>query len=96
MSKTVNVKRLVLNINGKEISLTLDEAKELSEVLGELFEEKTEVKIVEVEKEKWYPWTYPYPTVTYEVKPDWTYRWWSIGTNSTASTDGVLQLNTVY
>lgn len=90
MSKTVNVKKLVLNINGREISLTLDEAKELSEILGELFEEKTKVKIVEVEKEKryWYPYTYPY-TITYETKPNCELTYWS----TTVASNGTLTLN---
>ena len=34
------IKKIVLDINGKEIELSLDEAKELQELLGDLFGEQ--------------------------------------------------------
>jgi hypothetical protein len=49
MSKEVKIKKLILELSGKDVELTLAQAKELQAALNELFEEK--VKVV---KEKEY------------------------------------------
>jgi methyl coenzyme M reductase subunit D len=72
--KEVEVKRIVLNIRGKEISLSLEEAKELSEVLNEMFETKRVVR--EITKEP-YPWSY-YVT-WFEHKP-YSNTTWTLNT----------------
>jgi len=83
MSNAVKVKRIVLNINGKEIPLTLDEAKELSKVLGEMFEEKTVVR--EVVRDRWH---YPYVWYEYSYPGYWTATVSSTGTATLTTTTG--------
>lgn len=73
MANVVKVNKIVLNVNGKEIHLTLEEAKELSRLLGYLFEEK----VVVVKEKEYVPYQpyYPYPKI-----------WWS--TQTVSNTDG--------
>lgn len=76
MSDKVELKELVLKFGNKEIALTPDEAKQLKEILGELFgEEKTVINVPSypIYIERWYEprvWRYetlPYtsPTITW-------------------------------
>lgn len=82
------IKKIVLQLSGKEVSLTPEEAKQLFEALGEMFEKK----VVHVyEPYRWY-WTYPYygyggttvmPTTTTSVPSVWM-----AGNGTTASLSG--------
>lgn len=49
MSKQIEVSKVVLRINGKEISLTLEEAKELRDILDNAFP-KPPVTVTHVER----------------------------------------------
>jgi len=62
MSNKVEVKKIVLQIGKKEIPLSLDEAKELKNILADIFE-KPDVYI-------------PYPTYPYPVYP-YRYHYWT-------------------
>lgn len=58
------ISKLILEINGKRIELTEEEAKSLKDKLNELFEGKDVIYIpYEVEKEHTYinPYVHPYP-----------------------------------
>lgn len=64
-TQTVEVKKIVMELNGKEISLTLEEAEKFYKALGELFKEKVVTKEVEVVREFVYPrWYYTQPVYT--------------------------------
>ena len=55
----IKLERIIIDVNGQEIRLTIKEARELKEALDELFE-----KEVEIQKEyvPYYPYPYnPYP-----------------------------------
>ena len=60
----VEIKKLVINMGEKELSLTMEEAKKLKECLEELFEKKVIVEktIVREEVVKHYPSYPPYPS----------------------------------
>ena len=62
--KVCEVKKIVLNIDGKEISLTIEQAKKLKDILGELFGKEI---IKETIREINYPpiWVYEQPIVPY-------------------------------
>lgn len=62
MEKKTEIKKIVIDIDGREISLPVDKAKKLYEVLGELFEER----IKEVHRDNYYPYRrwWWYDTVT--------------------------------
>lgn len=69
METKAEIKKVVLKINDKEISLTVEEAKKLKELLGTLFGGD----IIKIEKEKEYiPYPQPYP-VPYYPRPYWDY-----------------------
>lgn len=76
MSKVV---KIVLEINGKEISLSLEEAKELKRILEDAF----------VDKKEYVPWhynpwpTYPLITYTSTTSADGVMRIVSAGTSGT-------------
>ena len=59
MSNKVEIKKIVLNLGGKQIGLSMDEAKKLKALLGELFDEKV----------SWFP--YPTPIIIEESRPYW-------------------------
>ena len=59
--KSVDISRVVIDIGGKEIELSLDEAKELKDILNETFGNKQE------------PIYIPSPYPVYEP---WRYRHW--------------------
>lgn len=63
MSSKVKVSRIVLVINGKEISLSIEEAKELYGLLGELFEQKKETVVIKRERYPYYPHIYVKPYI---------------------------------
>jgi len=95
MSKQVKVDRIVIKIGNKEISLDLDEAKELKEILADMFG-----GVKEIIREEHY---HPYPYIWYEYKvhatPTWTIKYGdSLTTNTTTysgySTNGTI--NTLY
>ncbi len=53
-----SIDKIVFNVRGKKLELSRDEAKELKDILADLFGEK-EIQYVD----RWhinYPWTYPH------------------------------------
>jgi len=65
--KVCEVKKIVLNIDGKEISLTMEQAKKLKDILGELFEKEI---VKEIVKEEHHHYDRPYyPIWVYEPIP---------------------------
>ena len=63
----IKLKRIVLDINGHEFSLTVEDAKALKEALDEIFEKEVEKEYV-----PYYP--YPYSPYTYRyIYPYGTY-----------------------
>lgn len=58
MSKEVSIKKLVLDLGGKEVTLTLKEAKALKDALDELFVSE---RIVERHNRWVYPYVDPWP-----------------------------------
>ena len=73
----VELKKLVIKIHGKELTLTPQEAKELKGILDELFEESREVETTRIIHEHVYPYTYPYVYYPIYVKPyEWTKVWY--------------------
>lgn len=68
--KSTRVKKLVIELSGKDVELSIEQAKELQAALNELFEEKVKV----VEKERLVPQPYPVPS-PYPVYPP-PYRPW--------------------
>ena len=59
MNKKVSIDKVIINISGKEITVTVDELKELYEKIGQLLNKNTEPLFP-------YPWIpnqkqYPYP-----------------------------------
>jgi len=78
--KDTGIKKFVLELEGKEVSLTPSQAKKLFEALNELFGKK------EVEHVHHYPWTfYPYTYVSSGVTVSPTYPTTTIGWEYTAS-----------
>jgi len=77
MAKKAEIKKIVLDLGEKEVELTLEQAKKLNSLLGEVFDEKT---------------SYPsYPIVIERRRPYWWYDVWtcstSDGTNITYSSE---------
>lgn len=69
--KQTRVKRLVIELSGKDVELTIGQARELHAALNELFEEK----VREVIKDRPYPVPQPYPVPDpYPVIP-WRGPW---------------------
>jgi hypothetical protein len=62
MKDKPSIKKIVFNVNGKTLELSKDEAKELKDILSDLFGEKETVYV-----DRWHP---TYPSWRY---PHWTY-----------------------
>jgi hypothetical protein len=87
MDKDISISKIVLDVNGKKIELSLDEAQELEEILGKLFHKETEIITV--------PQPYPYPVYPYAIwehipKPykKWDITWDTTSIYCTSSTSG--------
>ena len=67
MSEKVSVSKIVVKMGKKEVELTLEEAKELQELLNDTFGKKETVYIPgsPIYIERPYHWTYPRWEVTY-------------------------------
>lgn len=78
MSDKIEIKRIVIKLRDKEINLTVDEAKELQSVLGNMFGAKTT---------EWVTVPYPY----YVPYNPWPYRYdhWYV-TYGNGDTAGVV------
>lgn len=81
----IEIKRIVLSLKGKDIHLSVDEAKELKAKLGDLLEVK------ELWSPRWIPW-YPYQVYTSEDKTGeiqytttYTYNGWELLGGATAT-----------
>lgn len=64
-----SISKIVLNINGKEIELSVEEAKDLKKMLGELFQEKAIPYIPyqpPIVIERWRPYISPYWSSQYK------------------------------
>lgn len=60
MAKTA-IKKMVIELNGKDIELTMEQARELHAALNELFEEKERVVPYPVYRRPYvWPWREPY------------------------------------
>lgn len=59
MSKA-GIKKVVLDLDGKEIVLTIEQAKKLKKVLSEMFGKEI-VKELIIKEKKYYDWFYPKP-----------------------------------
>lgn len=83
-NESAEIKTLVLNLGGKKISLTIDQAKKLAAALHEMFGPKQAVQYVY--PSYWYkqPWVWPITYTTPVTKPS-RGDIWCDGTNSTAS-----------
>jgi hypothetical protein len=57
------IKKIVLDLGGKEISLSLKQAKQLNTILGELFDVKSVTAF-----------PYPTPIIIERSRPYWTYK----------------------
>lgn len=69
MKKTV-IKRMVIELDGKDVELTMDQARELQAALNELFGEK----VREIVKPMPYPVPEPYPVtpfIPWRRRPYW-------------------------
>lgn len=62
MNKKIEIKKLVLTINGKELVITPAEARELHMVLGDLLGVDEHVIVKEIIKEPIY-WPYTHPWI---------------------------------
>jgi hypothetical protein len=62
MEKKVRVDKIVLNVNDKQVELTLEEAKDLNKILNDMFKQTPEKDIVYI------PYTVPYtPYEPYKI-----------------------------
>lgn len=69
MEEKIEVKEIVLNLNGKEIKLSIEDARDLSKLLKDLFGDNNNITYI---PSAWYvvppyyytpsPYTAPYPT----------------------------------
>jgi hypothetical protein len=87
-NKVCEVKKIVLNINGKEISLSIEQAKKLKDILGELFGKEI---IKEVIREINYPPIYVYPQPATITNP-WVITCGSGGTGTYSANSGSINL----
>ncbi len=62
MSKSIEIQKIVLRVGGKEIALSLEEARELQKILNDAFERDRYIYVPYT-----IPAPYPYPhwTITY-------------------------------
>jgi hypothetical protein len=56
--KNTKIKKLVIELSGKDVELTIQQAKELQLALNELFEEKVKV----IKEKEYIPRPYPVPS----------------------------------
>ena len=82
-SKGTVVKKIVLQVRGKEISLTVEEAKELKQILADMFGKEV---IIHERTYPWLPW--PYINIPYTV--------WGVTTSTTTETITTNATGTVW
>ena len=101
MTKTkIEIKKILIQIGDKELRLTVDEAKELHKILGELVAEKVPTVIIEKDivinpvSIPWYP-VYPYYPGATEY-PTWTITCGDVNilNDGHSTTCGTLYLST--
>lgn len=71
MKNKTTIKKMVIELNGKDVELTMDQARELQVALNELFEEK----IREVIKPQPYPVPEPYPVYPQPWRRPYRWPW---------------------
>lgn len=99
MAKESKVKKIIIELSGKEVTLTLAQAKELQASLNELFEERVKV----VKEKEYIPQPYPVPQPYIYPRPWRPYRHepWITWTNdiplykTTCGTDISLDNNAI-
>jgi hypothetical protein len=69
MDKEIKITKIIINIKDKELELSLEEAKELSKTLKELFPENKDYSYIQ-----YIPYT---PPVTVPIDPN-PYKWYPI------------------
>lgn len=87
MKDKVEIKKVVINIGGKELNLTVEEAKELRDLLNGTFGEKETIYIPQYPvypDNPYYPWRY--------WKVDWQYCP-TITVSNTSCTDGTMYIS---
>jgi len=82
--KVCEVKKIVLNIDGKEISLTIEQAKKLKDILSELFGKEI---IKEVIRENYPTPIWIYPNIPSTTNPIF------YGTGTYSSNNGSITFN---
>lgn len=87
MENNIAIKNLNLNIGKKEISLTLEEARKLQDVLNDLFKEKEVVKEVHHHNHN-RSWFQEYRPYFYQTVNDDPYRYFKVTCNSSSDNLG--------
>ncbi len=92
-STNIEIKKVVITIAGKDLELTIGQAKELQDILNKTFPNNKEYNVIKIIEQKDY---IPYPI--YPSYPSWQIKWDYDGTvmcllNSTNST-GNKEYNT--
>ena len=64
ISKFKIKKKIVLDLGGKEVTLTVEQAKKLKEILSDMFGREFVKEIIH-HHDKYYDWTYNKPIITY-------------------------------
>ena len=71
--KETNVKQIVLQVGGRDIALTPQEAEKLYEALGGLFAKKEVVeRVIHEHRHDWY-WRYPVVTWGSDTTAEWRF-----------------------
>lgn len=74
----IKIEKIIVDLGGEKVELTLDQARKLNEILGEMFDEKTAVHQpaypIIIERQNPYaplPWTAPGPIYWEHPQPSW-------------------------
>ena len=86
----MKIKKLVIELKGKDIELSVEQAKELQAALNELFEEKVRV----VKEKEYIPQPYPVPRPC-PVEPIYPWPWREPHYRCSAGTTLKLETNAV-
>ena len=97
---TAKLDKLILDLNGKKIELTLAEVKQLKAALGEILGEDRVVTIPAPYPVPYHPYVYrrpyvwdEYPTITWSTKTNVSGMLYASGNNTQGETVGYLAVN---
>jgi hypothetical protein len=68
-NKEIKIEKMVLNIEGEKINLTIEQAKKLKDVLDELFKKEIIREVVHEHHHDWWWKSYPQYTVGTQKNP---------------------------